>query len=76
MLINKLLMKYINKNCKKIYWVVYLQVQKGSLADRAGLHTGDVVSTLCGRSASSMSHKEAQDTIIRNQTSVDLVVQR
>ncbi|XP_076368219.1 uncharacterized protein LOC143255820 isoform X2 [Tachypleus tridentatus] len=51
-------------------------VNPGSLAENAGLQTGDGVLKIQGQATENMRHKEAQDTIIRAGNSLELLVQR
>ncbi|XP_076368224.1 PDZ and LIM domain protein 7-like isoform X7 [Tachypleus tridentatus] len=52
------------------------KVNPGSLAENAGLQTGDGVLKIQGQATENMRHKEAQDTIIRAGNSLELLVQR
>jgi S1-C subfamily serine protease len=59
-----------------IFVCILFQVIEGSLADRAGLVAGDVVSELCGRNTSTLRHADLQGIIVANGNSLELVVQR
>ncbi|XP_022241983.1 PDZ and LIM domain protein Zasp-like [Limulus polyphemus] len=52
------------------------KVNPGSLAENAGLQTGDGVLKIQGQATENMRHKEAQDSIIRAGNSLELLIQR
>ncbi len=52
------------------------QVAEGSLANRAGLHEGDLINQLLGHTCGNMKHKQAQDTIMGAGNHLDMIVQR
>ena len=47
-----------------------------SLAAKGGLHAGDIVVKLCGKSAESMTHKDAQQAILTSGNSLEIIVER
>ncbi|KAG8187776.1 hypothetical protein JTE90_018775 [Oedothorax gibbosus] len=52
------------------------RVNPGSLAEQAGLMTGDALLKIQGASTDSLRHKEAQDAIVRAGNNIELSVQR
>lgn len=55
---------------------VLLQVNTGSIADKAGLQAGDAVVRINEADLYNLRHKDAQDAIVRAGTSFELIVQR
>lgn len=53
-----------------------LQVNPGSLAEQAGLKTGDMIVRIGGAEADNMKHKEAQDAIVRAGNYLELAIAR
>lgn len=52
------------------------QVNPGSLADQAGLRTGDIIVKIQGQNAEVLLHKDAQDVIQRAGNYLDITVMR
>lgn len=46
----------------------------GSLSESAGLKIGDIIVKICGQSAESMSHRDAEDAIVRAGNNLDMTV--
>lgn len=55
---------------------LFFQVNPGSLADQAGLRTGDIIVKIQGQNAELLLHKEAQDVILRAGNYLDITVMR
>ncbi|XP_023231380.1 PDZ and LIM domain protein Zasp-like isoform X2 [Centruroides sculpturatus] len=52
------------------------RVNPDSIAERAGLQTGDAILKIMGRSTETMKHKEAQDTIVKSGNLLEMIVER
>ena len=52
------------------------QVVAESLAAKGGLHPGDIVVKLAGKSADDMTHKDAQEAIISAGNHLEIIVER
>lgn len=58
----------------KLFECFRLKVNPGSLAESAGLKIGDIIVKICGQSAESMSHRDAEDAIVRAGNNLDMTV--
>ncbi|XP_076318222.1 PDZ and LIM domain protein 5-like isoform X13 [Tachypleus tridentatus] len=56
--------------------LVIQRVNPGSLAENAGLQSGDGVLKIQGQATENMRHKEAQDTIIKAGNFLEMLIQR
>lgn len=54
----------------------FVQVNGGSIAERAGLAVGDGLVTVNGYDVFNLKHKEAQDAIVQGGNCLELQVQR
>lgn len=52
------------------------RVNPDSIAERAGLQTGDAILKIMGHSTDTMKHKEAQDTIVKSGNQLEMTVER
>jgi Periplasmic protease len=53
-----------------------LQVNGGSLAEKAGLQVGDALIKVNNTDVSGLKHKDAQDVIVRSGNSFEFTIQR
>ena len=58
------------------YYFLYLQVTENSTASQCGLHAGDIVVKLAGKSADNMTHKDAQQAIHSAGNELEIIVER
>ncbi len=60
----------------RLHFFRLFQVLSDSVAARGGLHAGDILVKLGGKSADGMTHKDAQDAIIQSGNALEIIVER